>query len=357
MSVPSSDSAQRLAETLRQLPPGDRREALERHSTGDAGLKSAVETLLAEDLPTDGAPPPAAAPAETLSIGAAPSVAPTQADPSQPRNVHTDETLVAPPGGHAGRRQTSLRFGDYEVLEELGKGGMGVVYRARQISADRTVALKLIRPDRLAGFADDQRTEALARFRNEVQAAARIEHENVIPVYDVGEVDGAPFYVMRYVDGTSLIDFCRSEPIDNQRAARYVLQIARAIERAHALGILHRDLKPHNVMVDAQNDRAMLADFGLAKLTQAEQQLTATEAIFGSPPYMSPEQAKDAGRVTTATDVYGLGAVLYQLISGRAPFVGAKPVEIVMQVLSNEPTPPRILNPHAARDLETIALK
>ena len=197
----------------------------------------------------------------------------------------------------AGRNgQLPRQFGDYTLLKELGQGGMGVVYKARQISADRLVALKLIRPDQLSQFLPEEREKMLSRFRNEVHAAAKLDHEHVVTVYDVGEVDGQSYYAMRFVDGESLKDKLADGPLEPEDAARYMEQVASALAEAHDHGILHRDLKPHNVMVDAKTDRALLADFGLAKLTEGDQQLTATESAIGSPPYMSPEQTLDAAK-------------------------------------------------------------
>ena len=211
------------------------------------------------------------------------------------------------------------RFGDYELLKELGKGGMGVVYQARQLTADRMVALKLIRPDQLSQvLSAADRRQLMTRFRNEVQAASKIEHDHVVSVYDVGDSAGQLYYAMRLVDGESLRERLDDGPLEPLVAARYTEQIAQALADAHAIGILHRDVKPHNVLVDGKTDRALLADFGLAKLTsEGDQELTATAAVLGSPPYMSPEQTIDSGKVTYASDIYGLGATLYHLLTGE----------------------------------------
>lgn len=249
------------------------------------------------------------------------------------------------------------RLGDYELIEKLGKGGMGVVYKARQVSANRLVALKLIRPEQLSQFLPEERDKALARFRTEVKAAAQLEHDHVVTVYDVGEIEGQSYYAMRYVHGGSLKDKLSEGPLKPEDAARYMEQVSLALASAHSHGILHRDLKPHNVMVDANTDRAMLADFGLAKLTDGDQQLTATEAAMGSPPYMSPEQTRDAGKVTTASDIYGIGATLYHLITGRPPFQAASAIVTMLQVQTKDPVLPRELNASIPKDLETICLK
>jgi tetratricopeptide (TPR) repeat protein/tRNA A-37 threonylcarbamoyl transferase component Bud32 len=249
------------------------------------------------------------------------------------------------------------QFGEYELLEELGRGGMGVVYKARQMTANRLVALKIIRPEHLSRFLPDDRKIALARFRNEAQAAARLQHDHVVTVYDVGEFEGQSYYAMRYVEGDSLKERVANGPLAPEVAARYLEQVSLGLAEAHAAGILHRDLKPHNIMVDRRTDRAMLADFGLAKLTEGDQELTATSAQMGSPPYMSPEQTRDSGKVTTASDIYGLGATLYHVLTARPPFQAASAHETLAQVQSQEPVSPRALNAAVPRDLETICLK
>lgn len=286
-------------------------------------------------------------------------------EPGASTGLGTEDTIAHQESGTPSQWQAGAsepmsdrqQFGDYEFIEELGFGGMGVVYKARQLSADRIVALKLIRPDRLSQFRADERESILSRFRNEVQAAAKLEHDNVVSVYDVGEVDGQPYYAMRFVAGESLkdkIDEGLLPPID---AARYCEQVARALAAAHDRGILHRDLKPHNVMIDAQANRALLVDFGLAKLTESDQQLTKTDSVFGSPSYMSPEQAADAGKISESSDIYGLGATLYHLLTGRPPFQASTTFETLLLVKSNEPVTPRQLNAAIPMDLETICLK
>ncbi len=248
-------------------------------------------------------------------------------------------------------------FGDYHLLAELGRGGMGVVYQARQKSADRVVALKVIRRDRLSGFSSDARTKAIERFRTEAQAAARLEHDNLVTVYDVGEVDGDHYYSMRYVDGPTLAQLMEDGPLDHRRAARYLYEAALALHVAHKAGVLHRDLKPQNLMLDECQDRVMVADFGLAKLLEAPVELTQTGEVIGTPAYMSPEQAHDSAVVTPLTDIYAVGATLYQLITGRPPFHAATAVETLRQVMDEEVVPPSVLNSIIDRDLETICLK
>lgn len=247
-------------------------------------------------------------------------------------------------------------FGDYEILKELGKGGMGIVYLARQSSAERLVALKLIRMDRLEQLSAPQRQEWLDRFRTEGQAAARLRHENIVTVHEVGTVEGTPFYSMDYIEGHSLEAELREHPLPNARAAPLIEQVARAIHFAHERHILHRDLKPFNILVDGR-DRPQVADFGLAKWTEAVEGPTHTGQLLGSPQYMSPEQAVDAASVKEASDVYSLGATLYALLTGRPPFQAATLAEILNQVRHEEPVAPRLLNPAIDRDLETIILQ
>jgi serine/threonine protein kinase len=246
----------------------------------------------------------------------------------------------------------------YRILGPLGQGGMGMVYRAVQEAPDRVVALKVIRPDKLDGLLPEQRREAVQRFVTEARAAARLGHENIVPVFEVGEVDGRPYYSMQYVEGESLADLIAKGPLEPRRAAAYLERVALAVHEAHRHGILHRDLKPENLLVEAATDRVFVADFGLAKLAQEGQEGTRTGAVMGTPPYMSPEQAQDSARVTVASDVYSLGATLYALLTGGPPFPGKEsPAVKLRRVIEEEPVPPRRLRPEIARDLETICLK
>jgi WD40 repeat protein/predicted Ser/Thr protein kinase len=248
------------------------------------------------------------------------------------------------------------QFGDYEIHKELGRGGMGVVYLARQRRANRLVALKLIRTDRLAHLTPQERQEWLIRFRTEGQAAARIADDHVVTVYVVGDLDGRPFYSMRYVEGRSLAENLKEGPLLNRRAAILMEQVARAVQAVHEQGVLHRDLKPHNILVDARG-RPYVTDFGLAKLLDAVDSPTHTGDMLGSPHYMSPEQAQGTANVSEATDVYGLGATLYALLTGRPPFQGTTAAETLYQVRYHEPAPPRRVNPAVDRDLNTITLR
>jgi serine/threonine protein kinase len=244
---------------------------------------------------------------------------------------------------------------DYELLELLGQGGMGVVYRARQRSARRVVALKFLRTDRLNELAPERRREWLERFRTEAQATARLEHEHIVTVYEVGTSGEVPFYSMRYVRGRSLEDLLCRGPLAAGRAAALLEAVARAVQFAHAHGILHRDLTPRNVLVDG-DDRPYVADFGLAKWLEAAPNLTRPGDWLGTPSYMSPEQAENAARVTPASDVYSLGATLYALLTGRPPFGAAGALETLLQVKYCEPVAPRRLNPAVPPELEAIAL-
>jgi WD40 repeat protein len=247
---------------------------------------------------------------------------------------------------------TRLRyFGDYELLEEIARGGMGVVYKARQVSLNRTVALKMILAGELAGPAEVQ------RFRTEAEAAANLQHPHIVAVFEVGEHQGQHFFSMEYIDGPSLARLVRHNPLPPARAAGYVATVARAIHHAHVKGVLHRDLKPANVLLD-HADTPHVTDFGLAKRVDGKSGLTATGAILGTPSYMAPEQASaQRGEVGPLSDVYSLGAILYELLTGRPPFQAETPLDTVLQVIGNDVVAPRLLNPALPRDLETVCLK
>ncbi|HKI34724.1 MAG TPA: serine/threonine-protein kinase [Gemmataceae bacterium] len=254
---------------------------------------------------------------------------------------------AAPPTAANGSRT----FGDYEIIAELGRGGMGVVYRVRQKSLNRVVALKMLLPGSLPTPAD------LQRFKTEAESTAGLRHRNIVTVHEVGDCDGCHFYSMDFIDGVSLAQRLSSGPLPGRVAARYVEAVARAIHHAHQHDILHRDLKPSNILIDRQ-DEPHVTDFGLAKRMHADKGQTRTGSILGTPGYMAPEQA--AGRIKElgpATDVYGLGAVLYECLTGRPPFQAETPMDTMMQVLERDPAPPSLLNPNVDRDLETICLK
>jgi TolB-like protein/tRNA A-37 threonylcarbamoyl transferase component Bud32/Flp pilus assembly protein TadD len=244
------------------------------------------------------------------------------------------------------------RIGNYQILEEIGRGGMGVIYRARQRHSRRIVALKRI----LSYHADSQ--ETLARFRREAQAAASLDHPNILPIYEVSECDdGLPFFSMKFAGGGSLLDAApalRSEP---RRAVALVAKVVRAVQYAHAQGILHRDLKPGNILLDGRAE-PLVSDFGLAKWLDTSSHLTRTLTIFGTPGYIAPEQVNgSAGKLGPASDVYSLGAILFDLLTGRPPFLGEHALKVIQQA-SEKPAPKlRILMPGLDRDLETICAK
>ena len=242
-------------------------------------------------------------------------------------------------------------FGDYELLEEIGRGGQGVVYRARQKSLNRTVALKVIG---LGPWA----TEAhLKRFRREAEAAASLNHPCIVPIYEVGERDGACYFSMGLVEGGQLDAILKREPMPIRRAVELMVKLARTVHYAHEHGILHRDIKPGNILLDKKGE-PHLTDFGLARLVETESTVTRTLEVMGTPSYMAPEQAAGNNtQLTRPTDVYGLGAVLYQLLTGHPPFAGGTTYETIRLVLDTEPRPPRLLNPKIDRDLSTICLK
>ncbi len=241
-------------------------------------------------------------------------------------------------------------FGDYEVQAEIARGGMGVVYRARQISLNRTVALKLILAGQFAG------EEEVKRFRAEAEAAANLDHPNIVPIYEVGQFDGRHFFSMKLIEGRSLAERAREGVRAPVESAILMAKVAKAIHYAHQRGVLHRDLKPANILVDAQGEPQVM-DFGLARRLGVESRLTQTGAVFGTPAYMPPEQADDPRQLTVAADIYSLGAILYDLLSGRPPFEAPTPVETVMLVRDKEPASLRSIRPEIARDLETICLK
>jgi hypothetical protein len=242
-------------------------------------------------------------------------------------------------------------FGDYEIIRELARGGMGVVFEARQVSLNRTVAIKMILSAHLASEAD------VRRFYVEAKAAANLDHPNVVPIYEVGEHDGQHYFSMKLIKGGNLADRIGVFTRDPEAAARLMATVARAVEVAHRKGIVHRDLKPANILLD-EAGQPHVSDFGLAKDLGSGDGLTRSGAIMGTPSYMSPEQAEATrGRIGPATDVYSLGAILYELLTGRPPFRADTPLETLIQVIESHPAHPRSLNARLPRDLETICLK
>ena len=311
--------------------------------------------------------------AETViePISATPAVASEQQVNSTGRSatapIAEQETQIEPPGESTPplkpTKKSGKRFdipktlGDYELLEELGRGGMGIVYRARQVSVNRLVALKVIRPDRLGSMTQVTKRKTIERFRNEAEAAARINHDNLVTVYEVGSDADCHYFSMRYVEGSSLSEKTRESPADNRQAAEWIEPICRAVDAVHRNGILHRDLKPQNILLEAATGRTLLADFGLAKLAEDDAHMTQTGDAIGTPSYMSPEQFEDASSVGIGTDIYALGATLYCLLSGRPPFQASSAMLTMKQVISTDAVPLRQVNPAVDRDLETICMK
>jgi len=243
-------------------------------------------------------------------------------------------------------------LGDYELLEEIGRGGQGLVYRARQKSLNRLVALKVIGLGRWATKAH------IKRFRLEAEAAASLDHPYIVPIHEIGESDGSCYFSMQLIEGRRLDEAIRHEPMSTRCAAELIIKLAHTVHYAHNRGILHRDIKPGNILIDADGE-PHLTDFGLARLVERESTITgAMVEALGTPSYMAPEQATgDAAQFTSATDVYGLGSVLYHLLTGQPPFVSATIYETVRLALETEPRRPRLLNPKVDRDLSTICLK
>jgi serine/threonine-protein kinase len=280
-----------------------------------------------------------------------------------------------PPTSLATSPAQSEFVGKYEIIRELGRGGMGVVYLARDTDLKRMVALKMILAGSMAG------EEYRQRFQAEIRAAAKLEHEGIVRIYDTGEFNGLPYLAMQFIDGPSLAECLRTQKFHREDAARCVAHLARTVEYLHSQGIVHRDLKPANVLLERRNAElgmrneeqkassdsafripnsalAKITDFGVAKILEEDSHATRTGMVVGTPGYMAPEQARGESRsVGPAADVYSLGAILYEMLTGQPPFVGDTPLVVLLQVMSDEPLPPRRLNPKIPRDLEFICLK
>lgn len=241
-------------------------------------------------------------------------------------------------------------FDRFELVEELGRGGMGVVYKAWDPELQRHVALKMILRGPHASPDD------LARFRQEAKASAGLTHPNIVPVYQVGDTDGQAFFCLKFIAGPTLAKTVAEGPLPQKQAAEIVREIARAVQHAHEHGVLHRDLKPSNVLLDEQN-HPLVTDFGLAKRFVGDPSITGTGAILGTPSYMAPEQADASGTTSPASDIYSLGAILYELLTGRPPFLASSPVDTLLLVRSEEPVRPKLLNPNIDLDLELICRK
>ncbi len=289
--------------------------------------------------------------AEKPSVGGARSVQPTAnpaAAAARTLSKNPDAGTSAPPD--TTHWKYPRPFGEYELLEEIARGGMGVVYKARQKSPQRVVALKMILAGQLASAGQ------VRRFRIEAEEAGRLDHPNLVPIYQVGEHNGQHFFSMKLVEGGSLADTVNRYQRKPRESARLMSIIARAVHYAHQRGILHRDLKPGNILLD-HDGVPHITDFGLAKHLGTEGANTQSGAIVGTPGYMAPEQAAGSKDLSVAADVYGLGAVLFELLTGRPPFRSESTLETLMAVMKDEPPTPRSLCPSADRDLETICLK
>ncbi len=266
--------------------------------------------------------------------------------------THSVDTLKATDKNHSFRVPGfPYQLGDYELLEEVGRGGMGVVYRAQQTSLNRVVAIKMIEENRPSSSENRQ------RFLAEAEASARLEHPGIVTVYEVNEFEGHPYFSMQLVNGKTLAERLQQGPLSQRESARIMAEVCRAIAFAHEHGVLHRDLKPSNILLDRQQ-RPLVSDFGLAKFTGSGDDLTRSGAVIGTPSYMSPEQASGrSSLVGPASDIYSLGSVLYHLLTGRPPFLAESPMELVLKILEDEPPPPRLLEPRIDRDLEMIVTR
>jgi tRNA A-37 threonylcarbamoyl transferase component Bud32 len=272
----------------------------------------------------------------------------------------TTQTLTGTPAGATPTRplgapvaagsRTGVAIPGYEMHGELGRGGMGIVYKARHLGLNRTVALKMILA---GGHASEQE---LVRFLHEAESVAQLQHPHIVQVFESGQHAGLPYFTLEFVAGGSLADRLRPQPLQPREAAALVEQLARAVHYAHQKGIVHRDLKPHNVLL-TEDGTPKITDFGLARRVEVGQGLTATGAVMGSPPYMAPEQAAARKDVGPAADIYALGAILYECLTGRPPFQGPTHLDTLAQVLADDPVPVRRLQPLAPRDVETICLK
>ncbi|MBY0524594.1 MAG: serine/threonine protein kinase [Gemmataceae bacterium] len=284
---------------------------------------------------------------EGLNHLAAPPNPATQAADSRVTIAHRASAMLEGAGAPNGE----LDFGNFELLGEIGRGGMGVIWKARQKDLDRIVAIKMILANHLASPVQ------VERFVAEAKTMAKLHHPNIVRIHETGQVAGQHYFVMEYIAGSSLAERARAGTVSPEKAARYVCTIARAVAHLHAQGIVHRDLKPSNILLD-ENDEPYVTDFGLVKMLGAGSQATTTGAILGTPAYMAPEQAAgQSEKVGPLSDVYSLGAILYDLVTGRPPFQETNPLDTLVQVIEGEPTRPCWVNPAIPPKLEMICLK
>ena len=342
----SGDTVDRNA-LLKQHP--EHADSLREFFASHDQMKSAADV----DPPT--LPPQSSGPA-TEDATIAPMASPLYDPTLPPTEPGGDDRTLPPTEGTSQKGEPTVGdkvryFGDYELLEEIARGGMGVVYKARQMNLNRTVALKMILSGQFAGEEDVQ------RFYTEAEAAASLDHPGIVPIFEIGEHSGQHYFSMGYIEGDSLALKVADGPLPPREAAEQVKKICDAMAYAHERGVIHRDLKPANILIDA-NGQPKVTDFGLAKKTEADSGLTGTGQILGTPAYMPPEQASGkTDDVGPLADVYSLGAILYCLLTGRPPFQAASPMDTLLQVLDQEPAAPRTLNPQVPQDLETICLK
>jgi tRNA A-37 threonylcarbamoyl transferase component Bud32 len=330
-----------LFHLAREKPPAERTAFLDQACVGDAALRQRLEVLLQahEDADSLLDRPPVGGEKVSQELG------PQQSEREAVTRAPDDPVVAVPAPG------TKVRyFGDYELLHEIARGGMGVVYKARQLSLNRTVALKMILAGKLASEADVQ------RFHREAEAAANLNHSNIVPIYEIGEQDGQHYFSMKLIEGTSLAQRAASFAGKPKEAAQLMAKVAGAVHEAHQHTILHRDLKPNNILLDVRDD-PYVTDFGLARHVDGRDQHTRTGLILGTPSYMAPEQARSEKALTVAVDVYGLGAIFYELLTGRPPFRAETDLDTILQVIDRDPPRPRTLNARIDRDLETICLK
>jgi serine/threonine protein kinase/tetratricopeptide (TPR) repeat protein len=286
------------------------------------------------------------------ALGISPDSVAGVGDPGPLDELALDDGASASEAKRSTRAASMLgELGDYELLEEIGRGGQGVVFRARQKSLNRIVALKVINLGQWASRAH------LKRFRREAEASASLDHPGIVPIHEVDERDGSCYFSMKFVEGGQLDEVTKREPIPIRSAVELIAKVARTVHYAHEHGILHRDIKPGNILLDAKGE-PHLTDFGLARLVESESSVTHTLDVLGTPSYMAPEQAVgNNAAISSVTDVYGIGAVLYQLLTGHPPFAGGATYETIKLLLDTEPRHPRLLNPKLDRDLSTICLK